>query len=103
DGLMADWLLLGLGLLAAFVLRFKDRFERLILLWIGIPSIPFLVLDSYDQTRIVYDLPIPILTAVATVRFLPRMATRWNRSSELVILLLILVVACYALQGVLLL
>jgi len=85
------------------VLRFKDWFERLLLLWVAVPSIAFILLDSYHQARIVYDLPIPVLTTIAVVSLLPQIARRNIRWPGLVLLLLIVVSTSYALQGVLLL
>ena len=102
-GLLANWLVLGLGLLGVLVLRFKDWFERLLLLWVGVPSIAFVLLHSYHQARIVYDLPIPLLTSIAVVSLLPRIGSRNIRWPGLVLLLLVFVSASYALQGVLLL
>ncbi len=101
-GLLADWLILGLGLLAAFLLKFRDPFERLLLLWVAVPSIPFLVLDSYSQARILYDLPIPVLTSFATVILVPVVGTKSIRWPGLVLTLLMTVIANYALQGILL-
>src|SRR5436853_1247887 len=54
SGLLGSWIILGVGMFACFALRFKDWFERLVLLWVGAASIPFLILDSYNQTSIVY-------------------------------------------------
>src|SRR5256712_12905893 len=76
SGLLGNWSILGIGLFACFALRFKDWFERLVLLWVGVASIPFLVLDSYDQARIIYDLPIPVLMSGAILFFLPEIALR---------------------------
>ena len=101
--LLANWLVLGLGLLGVLVLRFKDWFERLLLLWVGVPSIAFVLLGSYHQARIVYDLPIPVLTTIAVVSLLPRIGSRNIRWPGLILLLLVFVSASYALQGVLLL
>ena len=102
SGLMADWLVLGLGTLAVLVLRFKDGFERLLLLWAAIPSIPFIALDSYNQARILYDLPTPILTTIATIYIAKLILTKPNRWQEVIILLLLVATAGYTLQGVLL-
>src|SRR6266581_2183334 len=44
SGLFASWIILGVGLLTCFALRFKDWFERLVLLWVGVASIPIIVL-----------------------------------------------------------
>jgi len=102
-GLLANWLMLGMGLLGVLVLRFKDWFERLLLLWVAVPSFAFVLLDSYHQARIVYDLPIPVLTTIAVVSLLPQIGARNIRWPGLVLLLLIVVSTSYALQGVLLL
>src|SRR6266571_16299 len=100
-GLMANWLVLGLGLLAAFALRFKDHFERLLILWVGVSSIAFAVLDSYHQARIVYDLPIPVLLSVAVLFALPLIETRNLRWTGMIAALLLVTIANYAVQGVL--
>jgi hypothetical protein len=103
SGLLGSWIILGLGLFACFALRFKGWFERLVLLWVATASIPFLVLDSYNQTRIVYDLPIPVLIAAALLFFLPVIGKREVRWPGIVILLILVTCANYALQGILLL
>src|SRR2546421_3600462 len=103
NGLLASWIILGVGLLAGFALRFKDWFERLVLLWVGAASIPFLILDSYNQTRIVYDLPIPALMATTLLFLLPMVGTRNTRWPGIIIILVLVVCANYALQGILLL
>jgi len=103
SGLLASWIILGVGLFACFALRFKDRFERLILLWVAIASIPFLILDSYNQTRIVYDLPIPVLMSTTMLFFLPAIGTRYIRWPGIVIVLILIICTNYALQGILLL
>src|SRR5437588_3180349 len=103
SGLLASWIILGVGLFACFALRFKDWFERLALLWVATASIPFLILDSYNQTRIVYDLPIPVLMATALLFFLPVIGTKNIRWPGVTILLILIICANYALQGILLL
>src|SRR6266699_1946797 len=101
--LFASWIVLGVGLFACFVLRFKDWFERLVLFWVGVASIPFLLLDSYEQTRIVYDLPIPVLMATTLLFFLPLVGIRNIRWPGIIIFLILVLCANYALQGILLL
>src|SRR2546425_10695560 len=102
-GLLGNWLILALGLLAMSALRFKDWFERLVILWVGVASVPFLVLDSYSQARILYDLPIPVLTSSALLFFLPTIGTRNIRWPGIIIFLVLVLCANYALQGILLL
>ena len=82
---------------------FKVWFERLVILWVGVASIPFLVLDSYSQTRILYDLPIPVLMSSALLFFLPAVSVRNIRSPGIIIILILVLCANYALQGILLL
>src|SRR5438132_5429297 len=103
SGLLGSWIILGVGLFACFALRFKDWFERLVILWVGAASTPFLILDSYNQTRIVYNLPIPVLLAAALLFFLPLIGNREVRWPGIVVLLVLVLCANYALQGILLL
>jgi hypothetical protein len=100
-GLLGNWLILGLGLFSVFVLRFRDRFERLLILWIGVASVPFPLLDSYHQARIVYNLPIPVLGSIALLFFLPLAGSRNIRWPGLLLLLLLALSASYALQSIL--
>jgi len=100
-GILGNWLILGLGLISVFALRFRDRFDRLLILWIGVSSLPFLLLDSYNQTRILYDLPLPVLASVALLFYLPQLGTRIIRWPGLVIVLLLILSANYALQSIL--
>ena len=100
-GLLASWLVLGMGLVAVFALRFKDRFERLLLLWVAIASIPFPALDSYLQARIVYDLPIPILLSLSVLFYLPQIRNRNILLPGLTAALLLVTIANYAVQGIL--
>ncbi|OLE58499.1 MAG: hypothetical protein AUG17_06735 [Crenarchaeota archaeon 13_1_20CM_2_53_14] len=100
-GLLASWLVLGMGLLAVFALRFKDWFDRLLLLWVAIGSIPFPALDSYLQARILYDLPIPVLLSLAVLFYLPQTGNRNMRLARLIATLLLVTIANYAVQGIL--
>jgi hypothetical protein len=100
-GLLGNWLILGVGLLPVFALRFKDWFERLLILWVGVASAPFLLVDSYHKARILYDLPIPVLASVTMVFFMPLLGKRVRWPGLLVILVLVVSVG-YALQGMLL-
>ena len=49
---------MGLAFLGGLKINFESSFERLLIFWIAVVSIPFLIVDSYDKTRIVYDLPL---------------------------------------------
>jgi hypothetical protein len=100
-GILGNWLILGLGLLSVFALRFRDRFERLLILWVGVSSLPFLLLDSYNQTRVLYDLPIPVLASVALLFYLPQIGPRNFRWPGVLIVILLILSANYALQSIL--
>ena len=102
-GLLGNWIILALGLLAMFTLRLKDWFERLVVLWVGVASLPFMVLDSYTQTRILYDLPIPVLMSSGLLFFLPAIGTRNIRWPGVIIVLVLVLCANYALRAMLLL
>jgi hypothetical protein len=91
-----------MGVFACFSLRSKDWFERLLLLWVVVASVPFLVLDGYNKARIIYDLPIPVLMSSAVLFFLPTMAFRKVRWPGIIIVLTLVLCANYALQGILL-
>jgi hypothetical protein len=102
-GLLGNWLILGLGAWSVFALRFSDWFERLVFLWVGVASVPFLFLDSYHKARIVYDLPLPVLSSISLILFLPRLGNRNFGWSELLVVLVLVVSASYAVQEMLML
>ncbi len=103
DGLFGSWILMGLALLGGLALRFKDWFERLLILWVGVASIPFLVLDGYHKARIVYDLPVPVLASVGVLLFVQLAGTRNVRWPGLWIVIVLVLCAAYAVQAMLLL
>lgn len=100
SGLLANWLLLGAGMLGMLTLRWNVRSERLLMLWVIVSSVPFLFLDSYHQARILYDLPIPALVSIAAVSLGFQIETRNSRWSSLAIILGLTTLTGYALQGV---
>jgi len=68
DGLMADALVLGLALMVVWHSSgASDGFSRLLVWWIILASLPFPLLGSVLQTRIVYLLPIPVLASAAII------------------------------------
>jgi len=87
DGLLSNALILTLALVAVLSLRFSDRFDRLLLLWVSISSLIFPFLASYNQTRIVYDLPMPTLASIGTLV----LVSRFRRRRMLALLILALV------------
>jgi hypothetical protein len=102
-GLLGSWIIMGLAVLGTFSLRFKDWFERLLILWVGVASVPFLVLDSYHKARVVYDLPIPILASLGSLLFVQMIGTKNVRWPGLWTVIFLLLCTAYAVQGMLLL
>ena len=97
NGLFANAILLGLSIVAVIRLRFQDRFERLLALWVAIGSIPFPLLESGLQVRILYDLPFPVLASMGLL-FLIRPVGNGTLHSNLALLLVLLLSANYALR-----
>jgi len=97
DGLFGNAMLLGLSIVAVISLRFLDRFERLLALWVAIGSIPFAFLESGLQVRILYDLPFPVLASMGLL-LLIRPAGNRTLHSSLALLLVFLLSTNYALR-----
>ncbi len=98
--LMAESVILGLALIATWRLFWvREGFSRLISMWVIIASLPFPFLSSLLQARIVYLLPVPVLASVETIG-LQRLGHGAMQKS-LIILLVILLSANYALTAVL--
>ena len=97
DGLFGNAMLLGLSIVAVISLRFLDRFERLLALWVAIGSIPFAFLESGLQVRILYDLPLPVLASMGLL-LLIRPAGNRTLHSSLALLLVFLLSTNYALR-----
>jgi len=64
DGLLANTLILALSLIAIISFRKDGLPRRFLLVWVAVSSIPILILSALAQTRIFYNLPFPIFTAV---------------------------------------
>jgi hypothetical protein len=63
NGLLATAIVLGLALLYTLKLRYVDDFQRLLLFWVLVASVPFSFLPGYFQTRVIYDMPVSVLAA----------------------------------------
>jgi len=100
SGLLANWLLLAAGMLAALGLRWKVGSERLLIVWVIVSSVPFLFMDSYHQARILYDLPIPALASVMIVGLGFQIGKRSALWSSLTIVLVLATLTGYSLQGI---
>jgi hypothetical protein len=63
DGILANSVLFALAFVTVIGLSFRDRFERLLILWVVLISLAFPLYGDLLQTRLVYDLPITIMAA----------------------------------------
>ena len=98
DGLLSNSVILLLAFVAMLSLRWSDIFDRLLLLWIFLASLVFPFLESYNQTRIIYDLPIPILASIGTLLFISRFKSD-KTTSVLTLILVVLFNASYAIRA----
>jgi len=99
DGLLGNAVFLALSLITMIFLRFTNRFERILTVWIVTGSLPLVFVSSLIQTRIVYDLPMPIM-ASAGLLLLVRPVRNNQVQSSLAVLLVLLLSANYALRAV---
>jgi hypothetical protein len=100
SGLLATAIMLGLALLYTFKLKYVDDFQRLLLSWVLVASVPFAFLSGYLQTRIIYDMPIPTLAAGGLMIVMSRIESRGPLRLFL-LLAVVLLNASYALQSML--
>ncbi|OLC82486.1 MAG: hypothetical protein AUJ08_06390 [Thaumarchaeota archaeon 13_1_40CM_3_50_5] len=99
DGLLGNVLLLGLSALSFVKIRFHDKMEGMLACWIASASAPFALLNSFHQTRLIYDLPIPPLVAMGLLLLMSR-AGGGNLRASLILLTALLFSANYALAAV---
>jgi len=100
NGLLATTIMLGLALLYTLKLRHVDNFQRLLLSWVLVASIPFSLLSGYFQTRIIYDMPIPVLAAGGLMIVMSGLESR-GPARLLLLIAVVLLNASYALHSML--
>ncbi|OLD01861.1 MAG: hypothetical protein AUJ07_10420 [Crenarchaeota archaeon 13_1_40CM_3_53_5] len=98
DGLLANTLILVLSLIAIISFRPDSLARRFLLVWVAVSSIPILVLSDLAQTRIFYNLPFPIFTALGLL--LVQRVKGLGLHSNLVFSVIVLALANYALRSV---
>ena len=99
DGLLGNVLLLGLSALSFVTIRFRDKVEGMLACWVASASVPFALLNSFHQTRLIYDLPIPPLVAIGLLLIMSR-AGGGNLRASLLLLVVLLSCANHALEAV---
>ena len=95
DGLLGNAVLLGLSALSIAAIKFQDKMEGMLLC----ASVPFALLNSFHQTRLIYDLPIPPLAALGTLLLISR-AGGGNLRATLILLVVLLFSANYAVGSI---
>ena len=98
--LLADAVILGLAVIAIWHFSVdRQGFTRLIAFWVVLASLPFPFLESVLQSRIIYLLPVPVLASGAMIGIL-RLG-QGNAQKRLILLLILLFNANYAMSAVL--
>ena len=98
-GLLANSVLFALALLMVTTMRYGDRFERILFLWVLLTSLAFPFYGDLVQSRLVYDLPITVMASVALLRITLNAPFK-NVDRNLILLVVILFNANYALLAV---
>ena len=99
DGLLGNAVLLGLSALSFAALKLRDNTEGMLSCWVASASVPFAFLNSFHQTRLIYDLPIPPLAALGTLLLMSR-AGGGNLRATLILLVILLISANYAVGSI---
>ena len=99
NGLLGNALLLGLSALPFVVIRFHGKMEGMLACWVASASVPFALLNSFHQTRLIYDLPLPPLIAMGLLLIMSR-AGGGNLRASLMLLVVLLFGANYALGAI---
>ena len=103
QGLFSNMLIFFPALLAVPFLSYANRFHRLLLVWFAVSSLVFPLFDSFHQTRILYDLPFPVMSAFGLFAVVSRTERRMLPISLLLILIVLVVNANYVLRAMFLL
>ncbi|PYX59900.1 MAG: hypothetical protein DMG73_07610 [Acidobacteria bacterium] len=99
DGLLGNAVLLALSALSIVAVKFQDRMEGMLFCWVASTSVPFALLNSFHQTRLIYDLPIAPLAALGTLLLMSK-AGGGNLRATLILLTIILFSANYAVGSI---
>ena len=99
DGLLGNAVLLGLSALSIVAIRFRDKMNGMLFCWVACASVPFALLNSFHQTRLIYDLPIPPLAALGTLLLISR-AGGGNLRATLILLVVLLFSTNYAVGSI---
>jgi len=98
-GLLGNSVILVFAAFGMLSLRFGDKFERLLMAWVVTSAIPFALFASFHQTRLIYDLPIPVLAAFGLLMLTLKLGSKMPRLSYLFLALAVLSQASYGLRA----
>lgn len=97
NGLLGNAFLLGLSALPFLGIRFREDLEGLLTCWVASASIPFALLNSFHQTRLIYDLPVPALAMMSLLILMSK--SGGSLRATLIFLVLLLFTANYAMSS----
>ncbi len=98
-GLLSNSVILAFAAFGILSMRFADKFERLLMVWVVTSAIPFALFASFHQTRLIYDLPIPVLAAFGLLMLTVKFGNKMPRVSYLFLALAVLSQASYGLRA----
>ncbi len=98
-GLMSNIVFLALATAGVLALRWRKPFQRLLMIWVAVAGTVIAFFDSYHISRIIYDMPLPTLSALGLILLASaeRDGLRWR---GLIVMLAILLTASYALRAI---
>ncbi len=99
DGLLGNAVLLGLSALCFVTIKFRGRVTGMLSSWVACTSVPFVLLNAFHQSRLIYDLPTPALAAFGTLWLISR-AGGGNLRGALLLLVILLCSANYAVGSI---
>ena len=99
NGLLGNAVLLGLSALCFAAIQFRGKVASMSFCWVACASIPFVLLNAFHQTRLIYDLPIPPLAALGSLWLMSR-AGGGNLRGTLILLVILLFSANYAVGSI---
>ena len=99
SGLLGNAVLLGLSALCFAAIIFRGKVALMSFCWVACASIPFVLLNAFHQTRLIYDLPIPPLAALGSLWLMSR-AGGGNLRGTLILLVILLFSANYAVGSI---
>ncbi len=99
-GLMSNVVFLALAAAGVLALRWDKPFQRLLMIWVSVAGLAIAFFDSYHISRIIYDMPLPTISALGLILLASAERGRF-RWPGLLMLLGVLFSASYAVRAML--